>query len=39
MLCAAPITTGAFVEDVRHHLAAHYSYDRQVEELIAVMRT
>lgn len=27
------------VEDVRHHLAAHYSYDRQVEELIAAMRT
>jgi len=27
------------VEDVRRHLAAHYSYDRRVEELVAAMRT
>jgi hypothetical protein len=26
------------VEDVRRHLAAHYSYDRRVEELVAAMR-
>ena len=26
------------VEDVRHHLAAHHSYDRRVEELVAAMR-
>lgn len=27
------------VEDVRRHLIAHYSYDRQVEELFAVLRS
>jgi hypothetical protein len=26
------------VEDVRRHLIAHYSYDRQVEELVAAIR-
>jgi len=26
------------VEDVRRHLAAHYSYDRRFEELVAAMR-
>ena len=26
------------VEEVRRHLAAHHSYDRRVEELVAAMR-
>jgi hypothetical protein len=26
------------VEDVRRHLTAHYSYDRQIEELVAAVR-
>jgi hypothetical protein len=29
----------AVVEDVRRHLAAHYSYDRRVEELVAAMQS
>ena len=37
MRCTARTTTGTVVEDVRRHLAAHYSYDRRVEELVAAM--
>ena len=36
--CGGRTTTGALVQDVRRHLAAHYSYDRRVEELVAAMR-